>query len=134
MKQLKTPGRMRRLERYIEAQLPVHGQYIPAGTVYFAELTLPLDFGAELMSPQMAASIGTPLPPGSIVHARLITQLTSATMQKGEAVKAVMTQALLDDEGHLILPQGSRLEGTVCQVQPARRMKKNGQLRMCSRN
>jgi type IV secretory pathway VirB10-like protein len=130
MKQLKTPGRKRRLERYIEAQLPVHRQYIPAGTVYFAELTLPLDFGTELMTPQMAASIGGPLPPGSVVHARLTTQLTSATTQKGEAVKAVITQPLLDDKGHLILPQGSWLEGTVRQAQPARLMKKNGQLRI----
>jgi hypothetical protein len=130
MKQLKTPGRMHRLERYIEAQLPVHRQYIPSSTVYFAELTEPLDFGSELMTPQMAASIGGPLPPGSVVHARLITSLTSATTQKGEAVEAVISQPLLDGEGHLILPQGSRLEGTVRQVQPARRMKKNGQLRI----
>jgi hypothetical protein len=41
-----------------------------------------------------------------------------------------MSQPLLDNERHLILPQGSRLEGTVVQVQPARRMKKNGQLRI----
>ena len=130
MKQLKTPGRMHRLKRYIEAQLPVHAQYIPVGTVYFAELTVPLDFGTELMTPQMAASIGGPLPPGSVVHARLITPLTSATTQKGEAVEAVITQPLLDGGGDLILPQGSRLEGTVRQVQPARHMKKNGQLRI----
>ena len=130
MKPLKTPGRMHRLKRYIEAQLPVHAQYIPAGTVYFAELTVPLDFGSELMTPQMAASIGGPLPPGSVVHARLITPLTSATTRKGEAVEAVISQPLLDGERHLILPQGSRLEGTVRQVQPARRMKKNGQLRI----
>ena len=110
--------------------MPVHRQYIPAGTVYFAELTQPLDFGTELMTPQMAASIGGPLPPGSIVHARLITQLTSATTQKGEAVEAVITRPLLDDKGHLILPQGSRLEGMVRQVQPAQHMKKNGQLRI----
>ena len=130
MKQLKTPGRRHRLERYIEAQLPVHRQYIPAGTVYFAELTAPLDFGTELMTPQMAASIGGPLPPGSVVRARLITPLSSATSQKGEAVEAVISQPLLDSEGHLILPQGSRLKGMVRQVRPARRMKKNGQLRI----
>jgi type IV secretory pathway VirB10-like protein len=130
MKQLKTPGRMHRLKRYVEAQLPIHPQYIPAGTVYFAELTTPLDFGTELMTPQMAASLGGPLPPGSVVHARLVTPLTSATTQKGEAVEAVMSQPLLDGERHLILPQGSRLKGTVRQVQPARRMKKNGQLRI----
>src|ERR1700722_11539401 len=36
MKQLKTPGRMHRLIRYVAAQLPVHAQYVPIGTVYFA--------------------------------------------------------------------------------------------------
>jgi hypothetical protein len=123
-------GRMHRLRRYVEAQLPVRAQYILVGTVYFAELTAPLDFGTELMTPQMAASIGSPLTPGSVVHARLITPLTSATTQKGEAVEAIISQPILDGECHLILPQGSRLEGTVRQVQPARRMKKNGQLRI----
>jgi hypothetical protein len=130
MKQLKTPGKMRRLERYIETQLPVHPQYIPVGTVYFVELTSPLDFGTELMTPQMATSIGGPLPPGSVVHARLITPLTSATSQKGETVEAVISQPLVDSQRNLILPQGSRLEGTVLQVRPAHRMKKNGQLRI----
>jgi hypothetical protein len=130
MKQLKTPGRKQRLERYVEAQLPVHRQYIPVGTVYFAELNAPLDFGSELMTPQMAASIGGQLPPGSVVHARLITPLTSATSQKGETVEAVISQPLLDAEGHLIVPQGSRLKGAVRQAQPARHMKKNGQLRI----
>ena len=130
MKQLKTSGRVHRLKRYVEAQLPVHAQYIPAGTVYFAELNEPLDFGSEMMTPQVAASIGGPLPPGSVVHARLITPLTSATSQKGEVVKAVISQPLLGGDHHLILAQGSRLTGTVSQVQPARRMKKNGQLRI----
>ena len=130
MKQLKTPGRVHRLIRYVEAQLPVHGQYIPVGTVYFAELNAPLDFGTEMMTPQMASSIGGPLPPGSVVHARLITPLTSATSQKGEAVEAVISQPLLDGDHHLILPQGSRLTGTVSQVQPAHRLKKNGLLRI----
>jgi hypothetical protein len=130
MKQLKTPGRVHRLKRYVEAQLPVHAQYIPVGTVYFAELHEPLDFGTEVMTPQMASSIGGALPAGSVVHARLVTPLTSATSQKGEAVGAVITQPLLDDDHHLILPQGSRLTGTVSQVQPARRMKKNGHLRI----
>src|ERR1700722_11539402 len=82
------------------------------------------------MTPQMASSIGAALPPGSVVHARLITPLTSATSQKGEAVEAVISQPLLDGDHHLILPQGSLLTGTVSQVQPAHRMKKNGQLRI----
>jgi hypothetical protein len=129
MKQLKTPGKVRRLERYGEAQLPVHRQYIPAGTVYFAELVDPLDFGSIVMTVPMASSIDTELPAGSVVHARLVTPLSSATSHKGQDVEAVLSQPLMDGE-RLILPQGSRLKGTVKQAQPARRMKKNGQLRI----
>jgi len=36
----------------------------------------------------------------------------------------------MDGDHYLILPQGSRLTGTVSQVQPAHCMKKNGQLRI----
>jgi len=130
MKQLKTAGRVQRAKRYVEAQLPVHRQFIPAGTFYFAELKEPLDFGTEVMTPVMAQAFGGSLPEGSMVHAWLSTPLTSATAQKGDDVEAVLSQPLLDGEKHLILPQGSLLKGTVRQVQPARRMKKNGQLRV----
>ncbi len=130
MKELKTPDRMHRLKRYVEAQLPGRAQYIPVGTVYFAELNGPLDFGSEMMTPALASSIGGPLPPGSVVHARLVTPLTSATSQKGERVEAVISEPLVDGNHQVILPQGSRLIGTVSQVQPARRMKKNGRLRI----
>jgi len=129
MKELKTPGKVRRLERYGEAQLPVHRQYIPAGTVYFAELVDPLDFGSVVMTASMASSIGAELPEGSVVHARLVTPLSSATSHKGQDVEAVLSQPLMDGD-RLILPQGSRLKGTVKLAQPARRMKKNGQLRI----
>ena len=129
MKQLKTPGRIHRLQRYAEAQLPVHHQYLPAGTMYFAELDDPLDFGSEPLTPQMATSLGGALSEGSVVHARLLTPLSSATAQKGQEVEAVLSRPLFEGD-RLILPQGSRLLGTVGQVQPARRLKKNGQLRI----
>src|SRR5258706_11840560 len=96
MKQLKTPGKIRRLERYGEAQLPVHRQYIPAGTVYFAELEDPLEFGSEVITAPMASSILAELPEGSVVHARLVTPLSSATSRKGQEVEAVLSQPLMD--------------------------------------
>ena len=129
MKQLKTPGRIHRLERYAEAQLPVHAQYIPAGTTYFAELEAPLDFGSEALPAEKAAAIGGDLPAGSVVHARLVTALSSATAQKGQEVEAVLARPLFDGD-RLLYPQGSRLVGVVSHVQPARRLKKNGQLRI----
>jgi hypothetical protein len=130
MNQLKMAGRMHRVKRYLEAQLPVHRQFIPAGTVYFAELSQSLDFGSEVMTVEMAGAIGGPLPPGSVVHVWLMTPVSSASARKGDDVEAVLSQPLLDDQNHVLLPQGSRLKGTVRQVQPARRMKKNGQLRL----
>jgi type IV secretory pathway VirB10-like protein len=129
MKQVKAPGKVRRLERYGEAQSPIHRQFIPGGTVYFAELQDPLEFGNEVMTVPMASSIGSALPEGSVVHARLVTPLSSATARKGQNVEAVLSQPLMDGTA-LILPQGSRLKGTVKQAAPARRMKKNGQLRI----
>ena len=129
MKQLKMPGRVRRLARYAEAQLPVHAQYIPAGTVYFAELDDALDFGSEAATPQLMASVGGAPPDGAVVRARLLTPLSSATALKGQDVEAVLSRPLFDGD-RLILPQGSRMKGTVRQVQPARRLKKNGQLRI----
>lgn len=137
MKQLKTPGKIGRLERYGESQLPVHRQFIPAGTVYFAELEEPLDFGREVLTAAMRSATlsgtpsptGTVLPEGSVVRARLVTPLSSATAHQGQEVEAVLSQPLLDGD-RLILPQGSRLKGTVKKASPARRMKKNGQLRI----
>lgn len=129
MKQVKEPGKLHRIERYAIAQLPAHPQYLPEGVVYFAELQQSLNFGSEPLTPALASSIGGPPPDGSVVHARLLTPLSSATTQKGADVEAMVSQPLFDD-GRLILPQGSLLKGSVVQVQAARHMSHNGQLRM----
>ncbi len=128
MQQVRKPGKVRKIERYAVAQLPVHPQYIDAGTVYLAELQQPLDFGSEPLTPQLAASLSSPPPDGSFVRARLVTPLSSATSQKNDQVEAMLTRPLLDG-GRLILPQGAILRGSVVQVEPARRMSRNGQLR-----
>jgi len=129
MKQVHEPGKMHKIERFAVAQLPFHPQYIDAGTVYFAELQEPLDFGTEVLTPELATSMNTPPPPGSVVHARLLTELNSATTQKGDEVEAVLSQPLFDGN-RLMIPQGSRLKGLVVQVRPARHLSRNGQLRM----
>jgi hypothetical protein len=129
MKQVHEPGKMHKLRRYAVAQLPVHPQYIDAGTVYFAELEEPLNFGTEPLTPEIAASINMPPPIGSSVHVRLMNGLSSATAQKGDDVEAVLSQPLFDGN-RLVMPQGSRLKGSVVQVRPARQLSRNGQLRI----
>jgi hypothetical protein len=132
MKQVESPGKKRLVTRYIVAQLPVHPQYINAGTLYSAELTDPLDFGSESVSADTLAAIGTPPPPGSLVHALLLTPLNSATTAKSADVEAELSQPLTD-QGRLLLPAGTHLRGSVLQVRPARRLHRNGQLRIVFR-
>jgi len=60
---------------------------------------------------------------------RLVTPLNSATSKKGELVEALITEPLVASD-HLILPEGSVIRGSVMQVQPARRLARNGQLRI----
>jgi len=132
MRQVKEPGRMHRVERYALAQLPVHPQYIDAGTEYVAELGKPLQFGNEPLTSEIAASMNSEIPEGTMVQARLMTPLNSLSTQKGAEVEAVLSRPLVSD-GKLILPQGSLLKGSVVQVQPARHWKHNGQLRFVFR-
>src|SRR6202047_953367 len=129
MQQVKEPGKIHKIERYAIAQLPVHPQYVDAGTVYFAELQDPLSFGTEPLSAEAAASVGATPPPGSFVHARLVTSLSSATSHNGDEVEAVIARPLFDD-GRLIYPQGTILKGAVLQARPAGYMSRSGQLRI----
>jgi len=128
-KQIHDPGKMHRLERYAVARLPYHPQYMDTGTSFNADLEQPLDFGTEPLTPSALSEIGTPPPSGSIVHALLTTPLNSATAKKDDPVEAVISQPLVVSD-HLILPEGSHLQGSVLQARPARRLARNGQLRI----
>jgi hypothetical protein len=133
MQNVKEAGRLHRLERYGESQLPVRYQYIDAGTLYLAELGQQLEFGSEPLTPEVAASMKSQIPAGTTVHAQLMTALNSATTQRGTEVEAELTRPLVS-EGKLILPEGSILKGSVVQVQCARYWKHNGQLRFVFRD
>ena len=127
--QIHEPGKMHKLKRIALAQLPVHPQYIDAGTTFNADLLRPLDFGTEALKPEALTDIGAPPPNGSVVHARLVTPLSSSTAKQGDPVEALITAPLVVSD-HLILPEGSVIKGSVVQAQPARRLGRNGQLRI----
>lgn len=128
-KQIHAPGKMHRVKRFLMEELPVRPQYIDPGTAFNAELQKPLEFGTESLSPNALTDVGSPPPEGSVVRARLLTPLSSATATKGEQVEALITQPLVVSD-RLILPEGSKIEGSVVQVQHARRLGRNGQLRI----
>lgn len=116
-------------KEWISAEIPYHRQAYQPGTVFTAELQAPLEFGMETIPAAELSAVGTPPPAGSIVHARLITPLDSATTRRGAPVEAAVTQPLFSSSHALILPQGSRLKGQVIEVKAARRFHRNGRLR-----
>ena len=63
-KQIHEPGKMHKMKRMALAQLPVHPQYIDAGTSFHADLLQPLDFGTEAEKPGALTDIGAPPPNG----------------------------------------------------------------------
>jgi len=127
--QVTAPGKMHRLKRLAIAELPYHPQYFDAGTRFNAELLDPLNFGMEELTPEKVHMVGTTPAAGSVIHALLKTPLSSASVQKGDAVEAAMTEPLFTNH-QLVLPEGTLLKGSVLQVQPARSLHRNGQLRI----
>ena len=124
---MRGPGKKEKLEDYLWAKLPYHPQYIRKGTRFDAELRAPLDFGSE---PAPALDqIGSQPPADSVGHARLVTPLSSAASKPGEMVEAVLAEPVYSAARQLILPEGTRLEGTVVASRHARWFHRGGQLR-----
>jgi hypothetical protein len=127
--QIHAPNKMHRLKRLLLTQSPYRPQYMDEGTTFVADVQEPLGFGSEQLTAEKLTNIGTPPPSGSLVHAWLTTPLNSATSKKGDLVEAVISQPLVASD-QLFLPEGSRLKGSVLEVRPARRLGRNGQLRI----
>jgi hypothetical protein len=124
---IKQPGRMARLRDDVLAKLPVHPQIVSKGTVYDAQLLVPLPFGSA--SPVERAQAGTMPAPSSVLTARLVTPLDSSKTPRGGAVSAVLTEPVFSGDHHLILPEGTELRGSVTFAKAAGHFRRNGQLR-----
>ena len=124
---LKEPGKMQRVEQELVSRLPYHPQYLRRGTVYAAELLVPLDFGT--VWPTQRSSPGEQAPADAVLNARLVTPLDSKTTPREAPVRAVLTQPLFSSDHRLMLPAGTELDGAVTFARPAARLHHNGQLR-----
>lgn len=123
------PDKKEKGEDYLITKLPYHPQYVRKGTRFDAELTKPLSFGSEPLPTGLLAEAGTQPPPGSVAQARLITPLDSRSSKQGEAVEAVLAEPVYSADHKLILPEGTRVEGTVVAARRARWFHRGGQLR-----
>jgi hypothetical protein len=123
------PNKMERLSDYFMAKLPYHPQFVRNGTRFDAELRNPLNFGSAPVTRSSMLLLGSQPPPDSIVHARLITPLDSGIATQGQQVNALLTQPLFSPDHKLVLPEGTRLSGSVVVAKKARWFHRTGQLR-----
>lgn len=128
--QVRSPGRLERLKQFLLARLPYHRQYLEPGTHFNASLQTPLDFGVTRRTAEELALLGTAPPPESLMHARLLLEVSSATATRGVPVVAVLTQPVYSADHRVILPAESLLIGEVIQAQAARKLRRNGSLRV----
>jgi hypothetical protein len=124
---VKAPGKMARLGHYMVGRLPMHPQYLEAGSVFNAQLVEPVSLGTAASLPR--ALPGVRPAPDSVLQASLLTGLDSAKSPRGAAVKAILTRPLLSQDNELILPEGTLMTGKVTFVKAAKGFRRNGQLR-----
>jgi hypothetical protein len=127
---LTAPGKMHRLKEFALAQSPYRRQYVQPGTRFVAELGAPLEFGTTTRTGEQLAAVGSEPAPDSTLKARLVAEVSSATASRGTPVTAVLTEPLYSPTHQLILPANSRLIGQVVKAQPARKLHRNGELRV----
>jgi hypothetical protein len=107
---------------------PYHPQSLPAGLRYNLTLLEPLDLGTAALGMGALDRIGSELPVGSSIYARLETPINSRTAKPGTTVKALLTNPMFSWDHRLMFPVGSRLVGEVVRVAPAGRLQHSGQL------
>ena len=125
----KAPDKKARLYDFLMSKLPYHPQYLRKGTRFDAELREPLSFGTETLPPGALANLGFEPAPDMVAHARLVTPVDSSSSQQGEPVEAVLSAPLFSSDHHLVMPEGTRLLGSVVIAKPARSFHRGGRLR-----
>jgi len=127
---LTAPGRMHRFKEFLLSQSPYRRQYLEPGTRFVADLNEPFEFGEASRTGEQLAAVGSAPVPDSTLNARLVAEVSSATATRDTPVNAILTEPLYSPTHQLILPANSRLVGRVLQAKPARKLHRNGELRL----
>jgi hypothetical protein len=114
---------------YAMSRLPYHPQSIRNRTRFDAVLKTSLSFGTETVTWNSLALLGSQPDPGSIVHARLLRPVDSMRSKPGDKVEAALEQPLFSPDHKLVLPEGTRVEGSVVVAKKAGWFHRAGRLR-----
>jgi hypothetical protein len=109
--------------------LPYQPSRITNGSQFDAVLMTQQSFGSEQVPATAMMQLGQTTPEEGAVAANLATGLDSGKTQTGAPVEAKLTAPLFAADHRLLLPEGTRLTGTVSQARAARHFHRNGQLR-----
>lgn len=132
--QVTAPHKRDRVRQFLYGQLPYHPQEVWFNTQFDADLTSPVDVPVETGKTAIPIlKLDSSVPSGTL-EARLTEALTSGITKPGTPVVAVLSAPLFDKErAHILLPEGTRLTGSVVQSSRARSFARNGQLRFVFR-
>jgi hypothetical protein len=130
VEQIRSPGKMQRFKRYLFSQSPYKRQYLEPGTRFSASLREGLDFGSVTQTREQLEQFGSLPAMNTVLHARLLLEVSSATATRGTPVVAELTEPVYSADHRLLLPSGSRLIGQVVEARAARLMHRNGELRV----
>ncbi len=121
------------VEKWAVGQLPYHPDILWSKTHFNAELATPATLPDTAHPALPVEDLRGRLPEG-VLHAQLLSTLTSASAKRGDPVDAVITQPLLSpDRTKILVPEGTHLQGVVVRTREARRFGHNGDLRFAFR-
>jgi hypothetical protein len=123
-------SKIERLKQFLVEQSPYRRQFLEVGTRFSASLNHELDFGSETQTEDQLSQLGTLPLADTILHARLLLEVSSATATRGTPVVAELTQPVYSADHQLLMPSGSRLIGQVVEARAARLLHRNGELRV----
>ncbi len=124
----KTPGKMTQLRSRLFSMFPYHRQAWQPGTLFTSVLREPVIVPAadeSRVRPEnpIAEDAGD-----AEVSARLVTEIDSEQARQGTRVEAIVTRPVFSAKHELLVPEGSRLVGSVVEVKRARLLHRNGKV------
>ncbi len=128
------PNRREWAENYIMTKLPYHPQWYRSRTRFDALVQQPLDFGTASLDARDFSTLGGAPPTDSNAQMRIVQTVSSMDARVGDPLQGVLTQPLFTSDHHLVLPQGTRLNGRITLTQHARMFRRGGKLRFALEN